>query len=84
MLFIPQTFNDGTQLCVYYSGSIGLKPWICPSVRFQSSVANVCIAPDQTVYVTDSNKIYRVALEGAVENFCGGASSFIDGSGIHS
>ena len=86
MLFIPQTFEDGySRLCVYHSGLIGLEPWICPSVRMpvQKSVAIfVCIAPDQTVYVTDSNKIYRVALEGAVENFCGGASSFIDGSGI--
>jgi hypothetical protein len=85
MIFIPQTFEDNyTQLCVYHSASNGLKPWIYPCVRMptQKSVANVCIAPDQTVYVTDSNNIYRVALEGALEKFCGGAGSCIDGSGV--
>jgi hypothetical protein len=79
MLFIPQNFPNvnGTstaQLCAYHCGPKGLKPWIHPSVvlRDDAAKAHVCVASDQTLYVTSLNQIYRVALNGAMEHFCGG------------
>jgi hypothetical protein len=89
MLLIPQNFpkHDGsatTQLCVYHSSSTGLKPWPHPPVYLpaQTSILSVCVSPNQTTYVANSNYVYRVSLDGSLETLCGGASSASDGTGV--
>ncbi len=69
MLLIPQNFPklDGsatTQLSVYHSSSTGLKPWLHPPVYLpaQTSILSVCVSPNQTNYVANSNYVYRVSL----------------------